>query len=133
MATALPDRLFSASRPDPHALKPTMSETVPPATSPVEYDARREHRVPVSASAMVVSNQTELQPLTIADLSRHGCRLEGDCTALRPGQFITIKIDTFDRLAAIVRWADEGRAGMEFTRALPQHMFEFHTRDLSGE
>lgn len=120
MTSAFPVRLFSAKRPNPDCAinKP---------------DARSEDRQPVSAGAMLVANQADLQPITIADLSRHGCCLEGDCASLRPGQFISIKIGKLDRLPALVRWVDEGRAGVEFTRALLPHAFEQQMRELSSE
>ena len=120
MTSAFPVRLFSAKRPNPDCAinKP---------------DARSEDQQPVSAGAMLVANQADLQPITIADLSRHGCCLEGDCASLRPGQFISIKIGKLDRLPALVRWVDEGRAGVEFTRALLPHAFEQQMRELSSE
>ncbi|WP_295638949.1 PilZ domain-containing protein [Novosphingobium sp.] len=129
MAFALPARLFSAARPDPDANVAAASDTPRPELTGAE--ARSEERVPISAGAMLVAHQTALQPVTIADLSRHGCCLDGDCKALRPGQFISIKIGKIERLAAIVRWVDEDRAGVEFTRALQPQAFEYHMRELS--
>lgn len=143
MASPLPARLFSAQRPGPGApFEPAPPDATPDCTASdcaipdsaiSEPDARSEDRQPVSAGAMLVANQSDLQPVTIADLSRHGCCLEGDCADLRPGQFISIKIGKLDRLPALVRWVDEGRAGVEFTRALLPEVLEYHMRELSPE
>jgi hypothetical protein len=133
MAFALPSRLFSAARPDPAApvAEPLeVSATDPPLTG---REARTEDRLPVTAGAMLVTHQKDLLPVTIADLSRHGCCLVGDCSALRPGQFISIKIGKIERMPAIVRWSDGDRAGVEFTRALQPEAFEYHMRDLSPD
>jgi hypothetical protein len=133
MARAFPARLFSAARPNPDAPAAKATETSK-ASLPIGMpDARSEDRLPVSAGAMLVAHQTELQPVSIADLSRHGCCLVGDCDALRPGQFISIKIGKMDRLAAIVRWSNDGRAGVEFTRGLPPDVFEYFMREFSPE
>ena len=133
MACASPSRLFSAARPDPAAPLTEAPEVPAAEQAPGNLDVRTEARLPVSAGAMLVSCQTQLEPVTIADFSRHGCSLVGDCSALRPGQFISIKIGRIERLDAIARWVDEGRAGVEFTRALQPEVFEYHMRELSRD
>ena len=133
MACAPPSRLFSAARPDPAGPVAAMREAPVSDQAPGGPAVRTEDRLPIAAGAMLVTRQTELQPITIADFSRHGCCLEGDCSALRPGQFISIKIGRIERLDTIVRWVDEGRAGVEFTRALQPEAFDYHMRELSPD
>ena len=133
MACALPARLYSAARPNPGISETETFDTTTPDEAPPGPDARSEDRLPVSTGAMLVEHQTDPQPVTIADFSRHGCCLEGDCAGLRPGQFISIKIGKIGRLAVIVRWVDETRAGVEFTRALQPQVFEHYMRELSTD
>ena len=133
MACALPARLYSAARPNPDISETETFDTTTPDEATAGPDARSEDRLPVSTGAMLVEHQTDPQPVTIADLSRHGCCLEGNCAALRPGQFISIKIGRIGQLAVIVRWVDETRAGVEFTRALQPQVFEYYMRELSTD
>lgn len=127
-------RFYSEERPDPDARTPAAPHPAAPhpaAVGPIEE--RGEDRVPVGTDATLVANRQDAAAVTIADLSRHGCRLESGGEALRPGQFIAIRLAQRELLDAIVRWVDGDCAGLEFTRALAPEVFAYHMRQISPD
>lgn len=52
-------------------------------------------------------------------IGMHGCELRAMTDFFRVGRFIDLEFASGFRLTAIVRWVDNGAAGVDFARALP--------------
>jgi hypothetical protein len=87
---------------------------------------RRDPRTIVEVGATVISARGEQAPITIANISVHGCNITGDAPWLRLGQFVTIRLAEGQPMQGIVRWTRDGSAGLEFMRAVPQGHAEWH-------
>ena len=56
-------------------------------------------------------------PAIIADISREGCQIRTEAP-LDVGETISLKHDVLGELLGQVRWAQAGRAGLQFVRPL---------------
>ncbi|MEA3051175.1 MAG: hypothetical protein QOG72_78 [Sphingomonadales bacterium] len=83
-------------------------------------DRRRFMRHPVSLGAGLASaNDRPAAPVTVVDLSTHGCGLEvsGHC---EPGSRVWLKLPGLESWPARIVWAQGDRAGLSFDRPLHQ-------------
>jgi hypothetical protein len=83
-------------------------------------DRRRFMRHPVSVGAgLASSNDRPAAPVTVVDLSTHGCGLElsGHC---EPGSRVWLKLPGLESWPSRIVWADGNRAGLSFDRPLHQ-------------
>ena len=56
-------------------------------------------------------------PVIIADISRDGCQIQSDAS-FEVGETVKLKHEVMGELSGKVRWASEGRAGLQFVRRL---------------
>ncbi|HEX8225327.1 MAG TPA: PilZ domain-containing protein [Allosphingosinicella sp.] len=83
-------------------------------------DRRRFMRHPVSVGAgLSGSNDRAGSPVTVVDLSTHGCGVEvsGHC---EPGSRVWIKLPGLESWPSRIVWAEGNRAGLSFDRPLHQ-------------
>jgi hypothetical protein len=86
----------------------------------VAEDRRRFMRHAVSLGAGLASaNDRPAAPVTVVDLSSHGCGLEvsGHC---EPGSRVWLKLPGLESWPARIVWAQGDRAGLSFDRPLHQ-------------
>jgi hypothetical protein len=93
-------------------------------------DARRERRktsrYPAEVTATLRSASGAMADVRLADVSTHGCNVKGDVSWMRTGAFVSIGFEDEPPLGAIVRWARDGAAGMEFLKPVPPERKEWH-------
>jgi hypothetical protein len=89
-------------------------------------DRRRETRHPTWATAHVENAGGQRQGVALADVSEHGCAIQGEAAWLRAGGFVSIRIGDEPALQGIIRWIRDGAAGMEFLRPIPPERQEWH-------
>lgn len=82
----------------------------------VQIDERRHgDRLAVHYGA-ALHREGETLPVEMLDISSGGCKVK-----LRPrlarGETVTLEIESFGSLAAVVAWAREGQAGLRFTES----------------
>lgn len=83
-------------------------------------DRRRFQRHPVSFGAgLSGSNDRPGSPVTVVDLSTHGCGIEvsGHC---EPGSRVWLKLPGLESWPSRIVWAEGNRAGLSFDRPLHQ-------------
>jgi hypothetical protein len=80
-------------------------------------DRRRFMRHSVSVGAGLAANDRPAAPVTVVDLSAHGCGIEvsGHC---EPGSRVWLKLPGLESWSARIAWAQAGRAGLSFDRPL---------------
>ena len=81
-------------------------------------DQRRYARVAVRVSAGLGAADRPSSPVTVTDLSSHGCGIEID-SHVEPGARVWIRLPGLESWGARVAWARDGRAGLAFDR--PMH------------
>ena len=97
-----------------------------PATSNEAGPERRQSiRHPAWATAKLQSSHGQQTEAILADVSTHGCCIKTEVDWLRTGSFISIGIEDYPTLSAIVRWVRDGSAGMEFLRPIPRERKEW--------
>lgn len=89
-------------------------------------DRRKVHRYAAEAAATLHSSHGESAGVLLADVSTHGCNVQGDLGWLRPGSFVSIAYGDEPLLSAVVRWMRDGAAGMEFLQPIPASRAEWH-------
>ena len=77
---------------------------------------RKVRRNRVHAQALVTSSRGDSAAMIIANVSTHGCNVRGNAAWLRIGSFVGVALESTPMLLAIVRWAREDAAGLEFMR-----------------
>ena len=87
---------------------------------------RREPRFATWFDAHLDNGRGDRAQGPLAGGSLHGCRIQSDETWIRVGGFVSIRIERGASLQAIVRWARDGAAGMEFLRPIPDECAEWH-------
>ena len=80
---------------------------------------RKAPRAIVRVQATVVSSRGDSAAMTIANVSIHGCNINGAADWLRLGSFVAVELGASEAMNAIVRWVRGGSAGLEFLRPLP--------------
>ncbi|WP_232281066.1 PilZ domain-containing protein [Novosphingobium nitrogenifigens] len=94
-----------------------------------EDDRRRDRRFTPQAEA------SPSPDIRLVDISMLGCCLAFAApSGLRPGQFVTLRLACLDlanldretacEIRAIVRWNENRRVGLEFTRSLPAPLID---------
>jgi len=58
------------------------------------------------------------RPLTLSDLSPHGCNIGASHWSFRVGQFLSLKFANAAKVQGIVRWMRDGQLGIEFVHPL---------------
>lgn len=89
-------------------------------------DQRRAPRAIVAVEAEVRSSRGERASMTIANISVHGCNINGEADWLRLGLFVTVEHNAGEALSAIVRWVRGASAGLEFLRPVPAGHAAWH-------
>jgi hypothetical protein len=87
---------------------------------------RKVHRSRVHARALVTSSRGDSAAMIIANISTHGCNVRGDAAWLRIGSFVGVALEGTPMLLAIVRWARDGSAGLEFMRPIAHGNTPWH-------
>ena len=80
-------------------------------------DRRRFTRLPVEINAGLGPAERPSSPVTVFDLSTHGCGIELRSHA-EPGARVWIKLPGLEAWSSRIVWADGERAGLEFDRPL---------------
>ncbi|MGO4169844.1 PilZ domain-containing protein [Novosphingobium sp. PhB55] len=97
-----------------------------PSPARARDDRRREHRHVTCYDATLESARGGPASVQLADVSSHGCSVRGDADWLRPGAFVSIRLETgAPALQAIVRWVRGDAAGMEFLRPVPAERLDW--------
>ncbi len=73
---------------------------------------RRERR-PVAMQAFIASDSGDTGEALVLDLSYDGCGIE-TAVPLKAGQAITLSVPQRGAIRAVVRWCEDGRAGLVF-------------------
>ncbi len=81
---------------------------------------RVAQRSPASLQCRIRSNFGDIADADLKDISIFGCNIESEADWLQPGRFIAIRLDRTPPLQAIIRWARNGAAGLEFLREIPR-------------
>ena len=84
---------------------------------PARDDLRRHLRSPVHLGAGLRTPERPTSPVTVTDLSTHGCGIELS-SHLTAGSRVWIKLPGLESWDARVVWEQDGRAGLEFARPL---------------
>jgi hypothetical protein len=82
-------------------------------------DQRRFARHAVSLSAGLGGAGRPSSPVTVTDLSTHGCGIDID-SHLDAGARVWIALPGLEAWASRVMWVQDGRAGLSFDRPLHQ-------------
>lgn len=100
----------------PHSLLKTDSSTLPDAVPAAVISKRKEsrQRVLLRAKIHVIRLKSDL---LVTDISRCGLRGTTDID-LRVGQPAYISLDDLTHVAGSIRWVQDGRFGMKFSRLL---------------
>ena len=83
-------------------------------------ERRKAQRQSADCPVFVISSAGERSEARLHDISPHGCNLSSEAEWLRLGKFVTLRLDEERSLPAIVRWARDGVAGVEFLRPIPE-------------
>lgn len=86
---------------------------------PAAHDQRRFVRVGVSVPAGLRAAERPFSACTVVDLSPNGCGIEIQ-SHVDTGARVWIALPNLESWPARVRWAEGGRAGLEFDRPLHQ-------------
>lgn len=89
-------------------------------------DRRKVSRYPAEVTATLYSSYGDEASVLLADVSTHGCNVQGEVAWLRTGSFVAIGLADEASLKAIVRWIRDGAAGMEFLRPVSPAHGEWH-------
>ena len=84
-----------------------------------EVGRRRERRYPVEAIARASSHCDQSAISRIFNLSPNGCMIDLPQDDWKTGQFISITLQGLGKIHAIIRWFNNGRAGIEFAHRIP--------------
>ncbi|MGH6787849.1 MAG: PilZ domain-containing protein [Novosphingobium sp.] len=87
------------------------------AGSASQPDRRRIERHTARGEIGIASSSGERASAHVNDVSAYGCNLESGAAWLRSGRFITLHAGE-RAIQAVVRWAREGTAGVEFLRPI---------------
>jgi hypothetical protein len=82
-------------------------------------DRRRTMRAERSAEASLSTAGRTPCDAMVTDVSHHGCCVETRADWLRPGRFVAIRLADGEPLQSIVRWSQDGFAGLELLRRIP--------------
>lgn len=88
---------------------------------------RKFARSAVSAVAVLSGTGDEPAKVRLADVSVHGCAISGAVPWARPGRFVAIELDGDPPIQAIIRWARDEAAGLEFLRPVPSGYHGWHS------
>ena len=99
---------------------------VPDTPAESGRERRREERIQARFQAIVQFPGGSSREMQLADISTHGCRVDGEVEGFRVGRFISVGIDETSMLQAVVRWVRNDAAGMEFLRPIPPERTEWH-------
>jgi hypothetical protein len=87
------------------------------------HDQRRFARHSVSFSAGLAAPDRPSSPVTVTDLSTHGCGLE-IASHLEVGARVWIKLPGLEKWPSRVAWTQNGRAGLSFDRPFHQGVID---------
>ncbi len=87
---------------------------------------RRAPRAIVEIEATVLSSRGDSAGMTIANVSIHGCNINGPADWLRLGSFVAVELNASEAMNAIVRWVRGESAGLEFLRPVPAGHASWH-------
>lgn len=79
---------------------------------------RKAPRRSVSGDVVITHGAGEQAAGKLRDVSLNGCNVLCHASWLRGGMFIAIRLGDETPLQAIVRWARDGRCGVEFLRPI---------------
>ena len=90
------------------------------AGKPMRREKRRIARFLSSSRVSVRSSHGDSCKAELGDVSVFGCSLQTSAEWLRVGMFISISLSNDWTIQAILRWARDGRAGVEFLRPISE-------------
>lgn len=99
-----------------------------PEEEPVTVAApkrRKEARFAAWFDARLENAHGDGVDVLLADVSLHGCRVRCEERWLRTGSFVSISIESGNRLQGVIRWIRDGFVGMEFLRPIPSDRTEW--------
>ena len=85
---------------------------------------RRESRIPVEILSRYRTGSGCAHSVQVSDLSRTGCMLIQNYSALPVGKHLTIRLDNIGPIEAVVRWHDGKHIGIEFSVPLHPSMMD---------
>lgn len=90
------------------------------AVKPPHKEKRRISRFLASSRVLVRSSHGDSCKAQLKDVSIFGCLLQTNAEWLRTGMFVSINLSSDWSIQAIVRWARNGSAGVEFLRSISE-------------
>ena len=102
----------SPPSPSPPPARPPRQSPPPPVPSP-DQRADRSDRRPVDLTGFLALDDGSTSAITILDMSYEGCRI-ATAASLSPGQPVKLAVARLGGIAATVRWAENGQAGLVF-------------------
>ena len=92
---------------------------------------RQEPRLPVEITSRYRTGSGQAHIVRVSNLSRSGCLLHQNYSALSPGKMLTIRLGEIGPIDSVVRWKDGLNVGLEFITPLHQAMMD-HLSQLYG-
>ena len=89
---------------------------------------RNEPRLPVEITSRLRTGSGQAHIVRVSNLSRSGCRLHQNYSALNVGKHLTIRLGEIGPIDSVVRWKDGLAIGLEFVTPLHPAMMDHLTR-----
>ena len=83
---------------------------------------RQDARIPVEILSRYRTGSGLAHIVQVSDLSRSGCMLHQNYSALEVGKRLTIRLDTIGPIDSIVRWKEGLKVGIQFLSPLHPSM-----------
>ncbi len=93
---------------------------------------RCAERKPVVLNARCATTNGMRENGRLFDLSTHGCCVTTNSLYLSIGKRVIIKADGLEAISGIVRWIEDGRAGVQFDAPLYGPVVDHLTRQQEG-
>ncbi|MDF8335014.1 PilZ domain-containing protein [Novosphingobium cyanobacteriorum] len=81
-------------------------------------DRRKTHRIASENVIHVRSAMQKIHGVSLVDLSVSGCRVKVLGSSIAAGQLLIVRPEGIEGLEGVVRWVEDGEAGIEFNRPL---------------
>lgn len=89
---------------------------------------RQEPRLPVEITSRYRTGSGQAHIVRVSNLSRSGCMLHQNYSALSVGRMLTIRLGEIGPIDSVVRWKDGLNVGLEFITPLHPAMMDHLTR-----
>jgi hypothetical protein len=100
--------------------------------STVQASFRRAERFGVVIPARCRSRSGFVDRVVVADISRHGCRIESQALTMHQGDLVVVTPAGLEGLCGTVRWVENHTAGIEFATPLYGPVVDHLVREHTG-